>query len=119
MLMERLKVRDLPIEDLMASEEEVRQAQQAEQQAQQVAQQQQAEMLAAQLKSMNADTMKALTQAQKNLDAADVAVLKALLEALKNGTSPEQLVALAQRTAEGRQGAGGQPVAPNLAQVSG
>lgn len=119
LLQERLKVRDLPIEDLMASEEEVRQAQEAEQQAQQQAQQQQAEMLAAQLKSMNADTMKALTQAQKNLDAADTAVLKALLEALKNGTSPEQLVALAQRTAESRQGAGGQPAAPSLAQVSG
>jgi len=109
LLEERLKARDLSVEDLMASDEEVRQVQEQQAQAQQQAQEQQAQMLAAQLKAINADTMKALSQAQKNLDNADVAVLKALLEALKNGTTPEQLTAVAQRVAQGRQGAAGDP----------
>lgn len=107
LLMERLKVRDLPLEDLLATPEEVQQRQDAASQAQQQAQQQQAAMVAAQLKGMDADAIKALSQAQKNLDNADVAVFKALLEALANGSNPEELIGVAQRARGGRQGSQG------------
>lgn len=111
MLMERLKVRDLPLETLLATEDEVRQRQEQQAQAAQQATAQQAAMMEAQLKAMSADTMKALSQAQKNLDAADVAVFKALLEAVKNGASPEELAGIAARSRAGREGSQGAPVA--------
>lgn len=110
MLKERLKVRDLPLETLMATPEQVAQRQQSKADMAQQQQQQAAAIMAAQIKGMDADTLKALSQAQKNLDAADVNVLKALLEALQNGTSPEQLAALAERTRSSRQTASGAPV---------
>lgn len=110
MLVERLKVRDLPLETLMATNEEVERRQEQQAQAAQQAQAQAAQMLAAQLKAMDADTMKALSQAQKNLDAADVAVFKALIEALKNGASPEELANIASRSRSARQGTQGASV---------
>lgn len=119
MLVERLKVRDLPLETLMATDEEVQQRQQSQSETAMEQRQQQAAMIAAELKAMDADTMKALSQAQKNLDAADVAVFKALMEALKNGASPEELVGIASRSRGAREGAPGAPVATIPRSVSG
>src|SRR5690606_38604869 len=105
-LIERLRVHDLHTSQLLAPHDVVQQRMEQRSQEAAAAQQAQQAMLAAQMKVMDADTMKALSQAQKNLDNADVAIMKTLLEALNNGASPEQLVAIAQRT---RQGRGGQP----------
>lgn len=105
-LIERLRVHDLHTSELLAPDEVVQQRMEQRSQEADAAQQSQQAMLMAQLKMMDADTLKAMSQAQKNLDNADVAIMKTLLEALNNGASPEQLVAIAQRT---RQGRGGQP----------
>ena len=112
MLTERLKAHDLLAEELLDSEENVAARQEERSRMQQEQQAQQSQMLAAQLRGIEADTTKALSQAQKNLDNADVAVLKTLLEALKNGTAPDELVQLAQRTRKGGQGTEGQPAQP-------
>lgn len=119
LLVERLKVRDLPVKELLEDDAvvEQRQAQQAQQMQDQMRQQMQ--MFMAQLENLQADTMKALTQGQKNLDNADVLVFKALLEALRNGSSPEQIAAIAARLTAGRQGGQRQPLAQDPAAAPG
>jgi len=119
LLVERLKVRDLPVKELLEDDAvvEQRQAQQSQQMQDQMRQQMQ--MFMAQLENLQADTMKALTQGQKNLDNADVVVFKALLEALKNGSSPEQIAAIAGRLTAGRQSGQRQPAGQDPAAVPG
>lgn len=119
LLKERLRARDLPLATLMASEEEVQrrqteQAQQAQTQAQQAA-----AMFAAQLKNLDADTMKQLTQGQKNLDNADVAVFKALIDAIKNGADADELATIAARTRQGRSGQQGNATVGSVVQLPG
>lgn len=104
LLRQRLMVRDLPLAELMAPESEVqarkdaRAAQAAKDQAMADA------MFQANLRNINSDSLKQTTQAQKNLDASDVQVFKALMEAIQNGASPEELAAVAQRITTGRRG---------------
>lgn len=112
LLMERLRVRDLPVADLMASDEEVSRRQQAAAQQSSEQQQQQQQMFAAQLRDMEADALKSLAQAQKNLTAADVAVFKALVEAVNNGADAAELASIAGRAKQGSLGGSGQPPAP-------
>jgi hypothetical protein len=115
MLNERLKVRDLSGEDLLITQEQYDQNQQRKQQMQQEQVQQQAQMLAAQLENMRADTLKQLAQAQKNSDGADVAVFKAMVDAVEKGLNVQELTAIAQRAAGGRKSSPGQPAAANAA----
>jgi hypothetical protein len=111
LLRERLKVRDLPLADLLVSETEVKRRKDAAAQQATEQQQQMAQMFAAQLQNLQSDTLKQTTQAQKNLDAGDVAVFKALFDALQAGASPDELIAVAARVDAGRQGPPRQPAA--------
>lgn len=104
LLKQRLSVRDLPLAQLMAPEDEVRRRQEANaQQAQNQAQQATA-MFEAQLRNIGSDTLKQMSQAQKNLDSADVAVFKALIDAVNAGATPDELAGIARRITQGRQG---------------
>lgn len=117
LLKQRLAVRDLPLSELMAPEDEVQRRKDAQAQQAQQAQQQAAAMFQAELENIRSDTMKQLTQGQKNLDNAEVAVFRAMVEALTKGATTDELAAIARRTAEGRSGAAGQPGSPRLAAV--
>lgn len=110
LLKQRLMVRDLPLATLMASDEEVKQRQDQQAQQAQLSQQQAAAMFAATLKNLDSDTVKQLSQAQKNLDNADVAVFNAMVEAWQSGANPDELARIAARASAGRQGRA--PVAP-------
>lgn len=118
MLKERLKVRDLDANELLDTDEVVAQRQKALQDQQAQAAQTAALMAQAQLKNIESDTVKQLSQAQKNLDSADVAVFKALIEAVQNGADTEELTAVAKRVTAGRQGTTGQPAANSNGGVS-
>lgn len=111
LLIERLQVRDLNVDQLMDSDEAVAQKQAAAQQQAQQQAQMAALMNQVTVENIRSDTVKQLAQAQKNLDTSDVAVFKALLEAVHNGASPEELTNIANRVTAGRQGASGQPTA--------
>jgi hypothetical protein len=104
LLKQRLTVRDLPLDQLLASPEEVQKRQDAAAQAGQTAADQAAAMFAAQLANMQSDTVKQISQAQKNLDSADVAVFEALLNAITSGATPDELSAIATRANASRQG---------------
>ena len=111
LLVERLRARDLPTADLLVDEQEVERRQQAAAEAQQRAQQQQDQMFQANLEDLSADAMKSLAQAQKNLDTADVAVFKAIVEAMKNGASPAELARIAGSARQSRATGAGAPAA--------
>lgn len=104
LLKQRLSVRDLPLAQLMSPEDEVKRRQQAAAQQAQTQAQQAAAMFQAQLQNVGSDTMKQLSQAQKNLDAADAMVFEALWNAINEGATPDELAAIAQRLAQSRQG---------------
>lgn len=88
----RLLVRDLPLNELMVSDAEAaRREEAAEQQASQQAQLQ-VQLLQKQIAQYTADTFKATTQGQKNLDAGQVAVFNAVLGALEKGVDPNAIV---------------------------
>lgn len=91
LLKARLSVRDLPLEKLLASPEEVKRRRQerAEQaQAQQATAQ---EALQAQIQLDRGRALKETTAAQRNLDNADVATAKVLLEAMEKGADLETI----------------------------
>lgn len=104
LLKQRLSVRDLPLAQLLAPEDEVQRRQAAAAQQAQTQAQQAAAMFSAQLQNIGSDTLKQMSQAQKNLDNADVAVFKALVDAWSQGASPDELAGIAQRLTQGRQG---------------
>lgn len=104
LLKQRLSVRDLPLAQLLAPEDEVKRRQEAQAQQAQAQQAQAAAMFDAQLRNIGSDTLKQMSQAQKNLDNADVAVFKALIDAVNAGASPDELAGIARRITKGRQG---------------
>lgn len=112
MFKQRVAVRDLPLDQLMASPEEVKRRKEAQAAQASQAQQQAQRMFDAQVQNVDSDTMKQLTQAQKNLDSGDVAVFKALLEGLNSGASIDELSAIANRARANRQPAVAAPAAP-------
>jgi hypothetical protein len=97
LLKERLQVRDLPLDRLMASEDEVKRRKDAAAQQAQAAQQQQEQMFNAQLRNATTDSLKNVAQAQKNMDSGDAIVFKALMEAIEKGANIEELQRIAQR----------------------
>lgn len=117
LLKERLKVRDLSDTGLLNSDADVQAKQQAAAQQSQQQFQQQMAMLMAEIKNMEADTVKQLSQAQKNLDTADVNVFNAMVNALKDGTSPDDLARVAQRAIQSRQVQPGPPAVAGPAPV--
>jgi hypothetical protein len=110
LLKERLQVRDLPLDRLMASEDEVKRRKDAAAQQAQAAQQQQEQMFNAQLRNTTTDSLKNVAQAQKNMDSGDAIVFKALMEAIEKGANIEELQRIAQRPDAGAEdGASSQP----------
>ena len=105
LLKERLQVRDLPLERLLATPEEVQQRQQSAAQQAQKAAEQQDQMFAADLKTKQTEALKDITQAQKNADAGDALVLKTLIDAIDRGANIEELSRIAQRGGNQVQGA--------------
>lgn len=118
LLKERLKVRDLSATELLLTED-----QHAQQQAQ--AQQQQTQQLQLQMAQMQADisntkadTLKQISQAQKNMDNGDAAIFKALSDALAQGMNTDDIARITQRAAQGRSAGQGQPAAGSAAPVA-
>lgn len=115
LLKERLQVRDLPLDKLLASPEEVEQRKASAAQAAQKQQQQADAMFQAELRTMQTEALKDAAQAQKNMDSGDTMVLKALLEAIDKGANLDELGRIAQQrkgqaaaaTGEQPAGAGG------------
>lgn len=97
LLKERLAARDLPLDKLMAPPEEVERRKQAAAEQAQRAQQQQDALFQADMRSKQTEALKDTAQAQKNLDMADVAVAKMLLEAVERGANTDELIRIASR----------------------
>lgn len=104
LLKERLQVRDLPLDRLMATPEEVQQRRDAASQQAQKAEQQQEQMFGAELRTKQTEALKDITQAQKNSDMGDVATFKALLEAIEKGANIDELRKLASRPGDEGEG---------------
>ena len=97
LLKERLAARDLPLDKLMASPEEVERRKKVAAEQAQRAQQQQDALFQADMRSKQTEALKDTAQAQKNLDMADVAVAKMLLEAVERGANTDELIRIASR----------------------
>lgn len=117
LLKERLQVRDLPLDSLMATPEEVKRRKDAAAAQAQKAEQQSDAMFQANMRTLQTEALKDAAQAQKNMDSGDTMVLKALLEALDKGANLDELkrirqqAAPAQRAGEQQQGAQAAPSA--------
>jgi hypothetical protein len=110
LLKERLQVRDLPLDRLMATEDEVARRKEAAAQQAQQAQRQNQQMFDAQLRNTTTDSLKNVAQAQKNMDSGDAIVFKALMEAIEKGANIEELQRIAERPGAGAEtGAQEQP----------
>ena len=110
LLKERLQVRDLPLDKLMATPEEVEQRKASAAEAAQKQTQQADQMFQANLRTLQTEALKDAAQAQKNMDSGDTMVLKALLEAIEKGANLDELGRIAQqRKAETPAAAGQQP----------
>jgi hypothetical protein len=95
---QRLLSRDLPLNQIMVSEEVAKQRQDDKASQAQEARDQARRMFEEELKNLASDSLKQASQAQKNVDAADVATFKAVLDALAQGVSPHAVARAAQRT---------------------
>lgn len=95
----RLLVRDLPTDELLASDEEVKRRQEAKAQEAQAQADQQRRMIEAQIREIQADAVKSVAQAQKHLDAADATTFNAVAAALEKGVDPNVVSQIAQRAA--------------------
>lgn len=91
LLKERLAVRDLPLEKLLATKDEVDRRRQENAAAAEQQQQQTAEVLAAKIMLDRGRALKETTAAQRNLDNADVATAKTLIEAIDKGVDLDAL----------------------------
>ena len=91
LLKERLSARDLPLEKLMAAPEEVKRRKDAAAAQAQKAEQQADAQFQANLRTAQTESVKDVSQAQKNMDMADVAVTKALLDAIEKGANIDEL----------------------------
>ena len=101
LLKERLQVRDLPLDRLMAPEAEVKRRKEAAAQQAEQAQQQAQQQFDAQMRNLTTDSLKNVAQAQKNMDSGDAIVFKALMEAIEKGANIEELQRIAQRPDSG------------------
>lgn len=114
----RVMVRDLPVDTLMVSEAESKRRLDAREQQAAATAQLQNDLLQAQIKGVNADTFKATSQAQKNLDNADVAVFKAVTDAVAAGVDPNAIIQFIQREPTAVVSNQGQPGGPGTASIS-
>jgi len=110
LLKERLSVRDLPLEKLLATKEQVAERREAQSAQAEQAQQQAAEVMAADIMLTRGKALKETTAAQRNLDNADVATARALVEAIVKGVDLDTLRQIVSTTAA-RRGTTEQPTA--------
>lgn len=87
----RLSSRDLPLDELLAPESVVKQRMEQRSQAQRQAQDQQEERFRAELQNLAAETFKATSQGQRNLDNGDIQLAMFVLDALKEGVNPDEV----------------------------
>lgn len=97
LLKERLQVRDLPLDRLMATKEQVDQRKDEQAKRAQKLEQQQDQTFQADLRTKQTEAIKDITQAQKNSDMGDVATFNALVEAIEKGADIDELRKLASR----------------------
>jgi len=83
LLRQRMMARDIPFEDIAASDEEVERRQQEQAQKLQEAEQQARDMFAAQLKESLTDALKNAAQAKKHLDNADVSSIEGMVKLME------------------------------------
>ena len=82
---QRLITRDLPLDELLVSEERAQENRKRREDSTAEAAEQQRKLFEAELRNMAADTVKQLGQARKHIDAADVSSFNAAVAALEKG----------------------------------
>lgn len=94
MTKERGSTRDMPVDKIYVSEKEAEgiMQQQSERAAKEA--QDQEELMRASVRKILAESLKNLTQADKNNAAAATAVFKTMLEGLQNGVTPQEVAAV-------------------------
>ena len=84
MVKQRLMARDIPMDDIMASEEEVMRRKDERSKQAQVAEERATELFRAELRNLLTESLKDAAQARKNLDTADASSVEALLKVREN-----------------------------------
>lgn len=117
---ERVRVRDLAVEDIVMDDAGC-DAVDANAQQQQAAQQaQQQKMIEAQVRQILSETMKNLSQAGKNTAAAEATTANVILDALEKGINPVNMMkGAASDQPPGQAQTGGGPVADSAAEPAG
>lgn len=119
MTKERGATRDMPVDKIYVSEKEAEgiMQQQSERAAKEA--QDQEELMRASVRKILAESLKNLTQADKNNAAAATAVFKTMLEGLQNGVTPQEVAAVGNagnyvpvQNGPGQPGGGGLPAQP-------
>ena len=105
LLKERLSVRDLPLDKLLATPEEVEQRKAAAAAAASEQKAQADAMFQANLRTLQTEALKDTAQAQKNMDMADVATFNAMLAAIEKGANIDELQRIAKTAQRQDQGA--------------
>ncbi|MDE2584095.1 MAG: hypothetical protein KGN39_01760, partial [Betaproteobacteria bacterium] len=108
LLKARVRARDMDVDDVVVDEEEASKRDQQAAQAQQDAQAQQTKLFEAEVRNVLAETLKAISQAQKNSANAEAVTANTILAALEKGVVPHEIVGQAAAA-----GAGAGPTAPN------
>lgn len=98
LLKERLSVRDLPLDKLLATPEEVKQRKDAAAAAAEEQKAQTNAMFQANLRTLQTEALKDTAQAQKNMDMADVATFNAMIAAIEKGAGIDELQQLAKQS---------------------
>ena len=98
LLKERLSVRDLPLDKLLAAPEEVEQRKAAAAAAASEQKTQNDAMFQANLRTLQTEALKDTAQAQKNMDMADVATFNAMIAAIEKGAGIDELQQLAKQS---------------------
>ena len=93
LLKRRLSARDLPLDELLVPDEVAEKRRQERTQAQQEQQRLAQERHDAEVEEIRSSTLKDTSQAQKNLDAADANLFHNVLQALKEGIDPDDIIA--------------------------
>ncbi|MEX2326569.1 MAG: hypothetical protein WD558_02455, partial [Pseudomonadales bacterium] len=104
----RLAVRDLPLHEMLASEDEVARRKEQRMQLRQQSMDQQRRLAEAQIKDILSGVAKNLTQAMKNSTAADTSAFQAVISAIEKGIDPDVVASRTQRPESPGTGSGEQ-----------
>lgn len=87
LLEQRLMSRDIPIQDIKATDEEIERRKQENAERARIAEEQQQRLFEAELRERNTEALKDAAQAKKNLENADATSVKTLLEVANSASS--------------------------------